>query len=67
MRDPRVPDTSPDEDLPEAPGSHQTRPVTPVEEGINPTKPDTMPRGEDDADTERNSPEFHDRPGSGRR
>lgn len=65
MRDPRIPDTSRDEYLPDAVGSHKTRPVSPVREGINPTRPETMPRGEDDAETERNSPEFHDRPGGG--
>lgn len=65
MRDPRVPDTTSNEYLPEAEGSHTPRPVTPVPEGINPTRPSTMPRGEDDAETERNSPEFRDRPGGG--
>lgn len=63
MRDPRVPDTSSNEYIPEAEGSHAARSVTPVPEGVNPTKPSTMPRGEDDAKTERNSPEFRDRPG----
>lgn len=65
MRDPRVPDTSANEYIAEAEGSHTPQPVTPVPEGINPTRPSTMPRGEDDAETERNSPEFHDRPGGG--
>lgn len=60
MRDPRVPDTSSNEYLPEAEGSHAPRPVVPVPEGINPTRPSTMPRGEDDAETERKSPEFND-------
>jgi len=64
MRDPRMPDTSKDEYMPEAEGSHVSRPLTPGPEGINPTSPATMPRGEDDAETERNSPEFHDRPGA---
>lgn len=58
MRDPRVPDTSANEYIAEAEGSHTPRPVTPVPEGINPTRPSTMPRGEDDAETERTSPEF---------
>ena len=67
MRDPRMPDTSSDELLPDLPSSHKTtRPVEPVPEGINPQDPSSMPRGEDDAETERNSPEFHDRPGQGR-
>lgn len=64
MRDPRVPDTSKNEYMPEAEGSHVSRPLTPKPEGVNPTSPSTMPRGEDDAETERNSPEFHDRPGT---
>lgn len=62
MRDPRVPDTSQDELMPDLPTSHTTnRPVEPAPEGINPQAPSSMPRGEDDAETERNSPEFHDR------
>jgi hypothetical protein len=65
MRDPRVPDTSRDEPMADLPSSHTTaRPVTPEPEGINPQAPGSMPRGEDDAETGRNSPEFHDRPGA---
>ena len=65
MRDPRLPDPSQDELMPDLPASHTTtRPVGPVPEGINPQNPSSMPRGEDDAETERNSPEFHDRPDS---
>jgi hypothetical protein len=64
MRDPRVPDTSKNEYMPDVAANHASRPVTPKPEGVNPTSPDTMPRGEDDAETERNSPEFHDRPGA---
>lgn len=63
MRDPRVPDPSQDEYIPEADGSHASRAVSPVQEGINPTRPSTMPRAEDDRDTAANSPEFNDRPG----
>ena len=67
MRDPRLPDTSKDEPLADSPPSHKTtRPVNPQPEGINPQNPSSMPRGEDDAETERNSPEFHDRPGQPR-
>lgn len=48
--------------MPDLPTSHTTnRPVEPAPEGINPQDPSSMPRGEDDAETERNSPEFHDR------
>lgn len=55
-----------DEALPDAPGSHVgNNPLKPVVEGITPQNPATMPRGEDDEDTMRHSPEFHDRPGSG--
>ena len=40
--------------------------VSPVLPGINAQTPETMPRAEDDEATRANSPEFHDRPGSGR-
>ena len=53
-----------DEYLPDAPASHNgTGPDKPVIEGITPQNPATMPRAEDDEETRRNSPEFHDRPG----
>ena len=54
-----------DEYLPDAPASHSGNapPVKPVEEGITPENPSSMPRAEDDEETQRNSPEFHDRPG----
>ena len=53
-----------DEYLPDAPGSHTgNAPLKPVSEGITPQTPSTMPRAEDDDETQRNSPEFHDRPG----
>ena len=40
----------------------------PGEDGppISPLDPSSMPRGEDDAATMANSPEFHDVPGSGK-
>jgi hypothetical protein len=40
----------------------------PGEDGppISPLDPSSMPRGEDDAETMANSPEFHDVPGSGK-
>jgi hypothetical protein len=38
----------------------------PVRPGIDAQTPSSMPRGEDDEDTRANSPEFHDRPGSGK-
>ena len=44
---------------------HVTRADTPVLPGIDPTKPSSMPRAEDDVETRAHSPEFHDRPGSG--
>ena len=53
-----------DEYLPDSPASHNgTAPDKPVIEGITPQNPSTMPRAEDDEETQRNSPEFHDRPG----
>lgn len=38
----------------------------PVRPGISPGTPSSMPRAEDDGDTLAHSPEFHDRPGSGK-
>ena len=53
-----------DEYLPDAPANHiGNAPLKPVTEGITPQNPSTMPRAEDDDETRRNSPEFHDRPG----
>lgn len=66
MRDPRVPDTSANQPMTDVPSSHApAQPVAPVPGGITPQDPSSMPRGEDDAETRRNSPEFHDRPGPG--
>ena len=46
--------------------THVTHTDAPVLPGINPLTPGTMPRAEDDEATRANSPEFHDRPGSGK-
>lgn len=61
MRDPSKPDTQPDEYLPEAPNAHKDRTLPSDQEGVNPREPSSMPRGEDDAQTRADSPEFHDR------
>lgn len=45
---------------------HVTAEQAPDRPGIDAQKPETMPRAEDDAGTLARSPEFHDRPGSGR-
>lgn len=63
MRDPRKPDTQPDEYMPDLGYAHKERHDAGDDAGINPRVPDTMPRGEDDEETRANSPEFHDRPG----
>jgi hypothetical protein len=46
--------------------THVTHEGAPVLPGINAQTPGTMPRAEDDETTRANSPDFHDRPGSGR-
>ena len=46
--------------------THVTHTSAPVLPGINALTPGTMPRAEDDETTRANSPEFHDRPGSGK-
>jgi hypothetical protein len=61
MRHPSQPDTQPDEYLPEAPNAHKPRTLPADREGVNPRATDTMPRGEDDAKTRADSPEFNDR------
>ena len=53
-------------DAPSRKDTHRTKEDSPERPGINPQTPDTMPRAEDDEATRANSPEFHDRPGSGR-
>ena len=62
MRDPSTPDRQHDEYLPDLPEAHKPHPHLPHPEGINPIDPSSMPRGEDDERTRRESPEFHDRP-----
>ncbi|HEX8031366.1 MAG TPA: hypothetical protein VF491_23010 [Vicinamibacterales bacterium] len=61
MRNPSQPDTQRDEYMPEAPNAHKGRIPDPDPEGINPRDTSSMPRGEDDAQTRSDSPEFHDR------
>ena len=45
--------------------THVTREQAPLQIGIAPQMPGSMPRAEDDATTRDRSPAFHDRPGSG--
>jgi hypothetical protein len=46
--------------------THVRKEDAPVGPGINAQTPDSMPRAEDDVATRAHSPEFHDRPGSGK-
>ena len=46
--------------------THVAHTAAPVLPGINAQTPSTMPRAEDDEATRAHSPEFHDRPGSGK-
>ena len=46
--------------------THVTHADAPVRPGINAQTPNSMPRAEDDDATRAHSPEFHDRPGSGK-
>lgn len=46
--------------------THVTHEDAPVRPGINAQTPNSMPRAEDDDTTRAHSPEFHDRPGSGK-
>jgi hypothetical protein len=64
MKHPSEPDTQPDEYIADLPSAHRTQPLPPNPEGtdINPVDTSSMPRGEDDDQTRRDSPEFHDRP-----
>jgi hypothetical protein len=48
------------------PDTHMTSRDAPDRPGINAQTPDSMPRAEDDVATRANSPEFHDRKGSGK-
>ena len=45
---------------------HVTHDDAPVRPGINAQTPSSMPRAEDDEATRAHSPEFNDRPGSGK-
>jgi hypothetical protein len=54
------PNTTPRKD------THVTHADAPVRPGINAQTPGSMPRGEDDDATRAHSPEFNDRPGSGK-
>jgi len=68
MRDPRKPDTQADQYLADLPYAHKSQSDDTEKEGINPREPASMPRGEDDAETLADSPEYHDRtdsPGAG--
>ena len=68
MRDPNKPDTQPDEPLADLGYAHKNREDAGDLAGINPREPSSMPRGEDDAKTRAESPEYHDRtdmPGAG--
>ena len=46
--------------------THVTAANAPTRPGIDAQTPTSMPRAEDDDDTRAHSPEFHDRPGSGK-
>lgn len=61
MRDPKTPDTQPDEYMPDARNAHRDRETPADHAGINPRDTSSMPRGEDDDKTRAESPEFHDR------
>ena len=63
---PTTPTTLLNADAPTRKDTHLTKEQSPERAGINPQTPDSMPRAEDDEATRANSPEFHDRPGSGR-
>ena len=63
VKHPSQPDTQPDEYLPEAPNAHKQRAGASKAdvEGVNPRDTSSMPRGEDDAKTLADSPEYNDR------
>jgi hypothetical protein len=46
--------------------THVTHEQSPVGAGVGTQAPSSMPRAEDDVATRAGSPEFHDRPGSGK-
>ena len=61
MRDPSQPDTQQNEYIPEAPNAHKGGLPHAEPENVNPRNPSSMPRAEDDLETQASSPEFHDR------
>lgn len=61
MRDPRKPDTQADQPIADLRYAHKNRADAGDEAGVNPREPSSMPRGEDDAATLADSPEYHDR------
>lgn len=70
VKNPSQPDTQPDEYLSEAHNAHKQRADASHAgaENINPQDTSSMPRGEDDAQTWADSPEYNDRtdtPGAG--
>jgi len=66
MKNPSQPDTQRDQYMPDAPNAHKNLKDAGDQEGVNPRDTSSMPRGEDDEKTRANSPEFHDRPPTGR-
>lgn len=52
--------------VPRRTDTHVTHEDAPVRPGISAQMPNSMPRAEDDEATRAQSPEFHDRPGSGK-
>jgi hypothetical protein len=66
MKHPSRPDTQPDQYIADLPSAHRTPPTNPNPEGegVNPVDTSSMPRGEDDDETLRRSPEYNDRPGA---
>lgn len=61
MRDPQKPDTQPDQPMADLRYAHKNRVDAGDQAGVNPREPSSMPRGEDDAETLAESPEYHDR------
>lgn len=53
-------------DVPLRKDTHVTHADAPVRPGINAQTPNSMARAEDDEQSRARSPEFHDRPGSGK-
>jgi hypothetical protein len=64
MKHPSRPDTQPDDYIADLPSAHRTPPTDPNPEGagVNPVDTSSMPRGEDDDENFRRSPEYNDRP-----